>query len=50
MEPFLRKISTLFAKVRFDTDLCLDIVPKVCYTITIPIFIGGVYYGTTVDI
>ena len=32
----MRKISTLFAKVRFDTDLCLDIVPKVWYNRLVP--------------
>ena len=36
MEPFLSKISTLFTKVRFDTDLCLDIVPKVWYNRLVP--------------
>ena len=32
----MRKISNLFAKVRFDTDLCLDIVPKVWYNRFVP--------------
>ena len=32
----MNEICTLFAKVRFDTDLCLDIVPKVWYNRLVP--------------
>ncbi len=37
----MTKISTMFAKVCFNTDFVLDIVPKVWYTMVVPKLFGG---------
>lgn len=39
----MRKISILFAKVCFNTDFIIDIVPKVWYTMVVPKLVGGYF-------
>lgn len=39
----MRKISTLFAKVCFNTAFILDTLPKVWYTVVVPKLVGGYF-------